>query len=117
MTPMVLTGGVPIEQCSACLGCWLDWPDIVDLKVKELEDALRPASMEQRYGAFVSPEPKPAASVTGFLCAKCGTRTEFAKGNASPKGLICASCVAPIQPMPRIPDVISMLPDIDLDDY
>lgn len=117
MSPMVLKGGVPYEQCSTCLGSWLDWPDIVELRVKELEDALRPATTEQRYGAFVPPEDAPAASVTGFLCAKCGTRTEYAKGHAGAKGLICGNCVASVQPMPPVPDVIAMLPDLDdLDD-
>jgi Zn-finger nucleic acid-binding protein len=115
MTPVVLPGGVPVETCSACLGTWLDWPDVVELRVKDLEAALRPPAAE-RYAPFTSPEENPAPVRTGFLCVKCQARTEFAKGHASANGLICGDCVAQVQPMPRVPDVISMLPDLDLDD-
>ena len=109
MTPMVLTGGVPVERCSACQGTWLDWPDVVELHVKDLEALVRPPAAE-RYAPFTSPEPAAAKSVTGFVCPKCGTRTEFAKGNATASGLVCGNCVAKIQPMPRIADLV---PDLD----
>lgn len=111
---MVLPGGVPVETCSACRGTWLDWPDVVELRVKALETAVRPAPAE-RYAPFVSPEAEPAKSVSGFACAKCGARTEFARGHGTASGLVCGACVANIQPMPRVPDLISALPDLDLD--
>lgn len=116
LTPVVLPGGVPVETCSACRGTWLDWPDVVDLRVKELEAAVRPAPAE-RYAPFVSPEEKPGPSVTGFVCPKCGARTEFAKGHATASGLVCGACVAVIQPMPKVPDLISALPELDLDEW
>ncbi|MDP1828856.1 MAG: zf-TFIIB domain-containing protein [Archangium sp.] len=112
MTPMVLPGGVPIETCSACRGTWLDWADVVELRVKDLEAAVRPSPLE-RYAPFVSPDAAPAKSVTGFACAKCGTRTEFTKGHGTSRGLVCGACVAQIQPMPRIPDVLAVMDDDD----
>ena len=114
MTTVVLPGGIPVETCSACLGLWLDWPDVVELRVRDLEAAVRPPPAA-RYAPFTSPEENPGPSVTGFLCAKCSTRTEFAQGHGNARGLICGNCVAKIQPMPRIPDAFTAVPDIDLD--
>ena len=118
LTPVVLAGGIPVETCTTCRGQWLDWPDIVELKVKDLEALVQPAAA-QRYAAFTSPEPEPGPSLTGFLCAKCGKRTEFAKGHGTSRGLVCGDCVAKIQPMPPISDAVVevFLGDLgDLDD-
>lgn len=99
LTPVVLPGGIPVETCSACRGQWLDWPDIVELKVKDLEAKVLPGPA-LRYAPFTSPEQTPGPSLTGFLCAKCGQRTEFAQGHGTRSGLVCGACVAKIQPMP-----------------
>ena len=118
LTPVVLPGGIPVETCSTCRGQWLDWPDIVELEERDLETLVRPAPA-LRYAAFTSPEAEPGPSLTGFLCAKCGKRTEFARGNGTSKGLVCGDCVAKIQPMPPISDAVveAFLGDGDDDDW
>jgi Zn-finger nucleic acid-binding protein len=56
LTPVVLPGGIPVETCTACRGTWLDWADVVELRVPALERAVRPADPTQRFGVF---EPVP----------------------------------------------------------
>lgn len=115
LTPVVLSGGIPVETCSTCRGTFLDWPDVVDLRFRPLELAVQPADPKVRFGAFATEEPEPAPKpVGGFACAKCGAQKPFTEGHGTAKGLVCGACVARVQPMPRIPNVTEALPDLDL---
>ncbi len=51
LTPVLLPGVIPVETCSACRGVWLDWPDVLDLRLPGLEAVLQPAPA-QRYAGL-----------------------------------------------------------------
>ncbi len=102
LKPVLLPGVIPVETCSTCRGVWLDWADVGDLRIKELEAALLPEASKRYAGLSVADEPPPVAAV-GFVCAKCATRTAFDQGHGTSLGLVCGACVPQIQPQPNLP--------------
>lgn len=101
LTPVILEGGVPVETCSTCRGMWFDFADLQQLG-KPFESVAPPPHPARYAGVAPPDEPSAVDRSMGFDCAKCGTRTPFAEGHGTSRGLVCGACVPKMGPNPKL---------------
>jgi Zn-finger nucleic acid-binding protein len=79
MRGAALPRGLFAHRCDSCHGTFLEADTVAALRSDKLPRL---------------PDARPANPATvGFLCARCGQKFPYAKGNATSKGLMCPICV------------------------
>lgn len=86
---VVTKGGVPLEQCPACLGLWADEGELSELGAKRADHAAAEAVLPR----------------ADFRCPKCQGRFPVTQGQGSALGLLCPSCTPQLATTPVLDKV------------